>query len=77
MWNTDHKPELSGSLLCDHFDVGSSVTVETEDGARCWFSHAFWRPEGDFYVVYTEHDGYFVFFRSSVIHISGQKWREE
>jgi len=70
MWNTNHRPELQGKLTADDFDMGR-VHIETEDGASCHFVRAFGReetaPDGtEFFVVYTEHDGYFVFFKSDL-----------
>jgi hypothetical protein len=72
MWNTDHKPELQGHLTANDFGEGH-VTIWTADGeATCRFCCAFYREEGDFIVVYTEHAGYFVFFKDAEMEITGR-----
>jgi hypothetical protein len=42
------------------------VLVEHKDGSRLLFAWAFYRDEGDYYYVFTEHQGYHVFCKDEV-----------
>ncbi|KKM25171.1 hypothetical protein LCGC14_1597680 [marine sediment metagenome] len=87
MWNSDHTPELLGKLKAEQFPatavtvyLGETVPVENSrppyDG-YAHFENAFWQREGahlDFYVVYTEHLGYFVFFTNTILEVIGLQY---
>lgn len=75
MLNIDHKPELYGKLSATDFDKGS-VWLIMEDGTTCDFKHAFWRYENNnWVVVYTEHNGYFIFLKDAISSMFGADFK--
>lgn len=74
----NHTPELADSLTATDFP-SESVQVylgENDPEGFCVFDRAFWASEGSqkdgkYFVVYTEHLGYFVFSEWSVSLIRG------
>jgi hypothetical protein len=56
-----HPPEWSGSLSAGDFPC-DPVIIRFEDGSLCSFEYAFYRVEGQYSVVYTEHCGYHSFY---------------
>ena len=76
----DHTPELAGNLTANDFPSESVQLYLGENGPEgfCLFDSAFWTAEGSqkagrYFVVYTEHLGYFVFSEHSVSLIRGMQ----
>lgn len=63
-------PELLGKLDAKHFDL-REVNIEMDDGSTARFRYAFYRVEGEWTVIYTEHCGYLSFLTASIKQISG------
>jgi hypothetical protein len=82
MRNYKHTPELAGTLTAYHFP-STSVSLFFGDWeipvteGYVHFDNAFYQEEGRFTVVYTEHLGYFVFIRETVVSVIGQKGPEQ
>ncbi len=65
-------PARLGTLTAEDFPTGlSPVEVEFEDGSYVMFNHAFYSREDRWIAVYTEHNGYHLFFADSVETIKG------
>lgn len=74
----DHTPELLNRLTAEDFPFTSVLVYlgENHPEGFCTFDSAFWTSEGSqeagkYFVVYTEHLGYFVFSEGSVRLIRG------
>lgn len=53
-------------------DLNGVVTVQHSDGSFFYFNNAFYTDEhDDFWVVYSEHNGYHAFARGDIDRISG------
>lgn len=65
-----HAPELLGKLTAHDFTGGVIVTMQ--DGSCFAMTYGFARWEGDWLVLYTEHNGYHVLAKGSVEHVSGE-----
>jgi hypothetical protein len=66
-----HYPELAEKLTAHDFHSDDLVMVDFEDNSRCDFKHAFFRREGKYVVVYTEHCGYHSFYDNSITFLFG------
>lgn len=68
-------PARLGTLTANDFPSGSTVEIEFEDGSKVTFNYAFYsREEHDgreWISVYTEHNGYHLFFANSVEKLKG------
>lgn len=72
-----HTPELFGCLSTYDFNNAGLVGVFlNDDEGFCLFNSAFWREEGEYIVVYTEHSGYHTFNKVSVRVIYGPQQRD-
>lgn len=65
-----HTRELAGQLTAYHFPH-DPVVVQWKDGSRARWQWSFWRNEGAFIAVYTEHCGYFTLSPESILSIDG------
>lgn len=77
MRNHNHTPELEGTLTAYHFPSTSVSLWLGDDIATAegyvTFNDAFWQVEGGWTVVYTEHFGYHIYRKVSVIEVGGQE----
>ena len=64
------QPEWAGKIDAKDF-TRKSVCILFDDNSRCDFEFAFYRHEGDWLVVYTEHCGYPCFPKNSYIELDG------
>lgn len=60
--------EIEDTLTATDFQWQHRVYMEHDDGTVLDFNYAFLREEDDWYYIFTEHHGFFVFHKDDVVY---------